>query len=99
MLHFDRKLQQVALKSNTYPQRLYVLQESATVKIDRKLTAVHFITSIRARPNPIASKGGGYTLATETSKMSGTTLTCTIVIILESTEYFDKDMRIIVMKS
>ena len=40
-------------------------------KKKKKLTAVHLITSIRAGPKPIASKGGGDTLATATLKLGG----------------------------
>ena len=69
-----------------------MLWESATVKIDKKLTAVYFVTSIRACPNSSASWGGGYTLATGTAELSETALTCKIVII---TEYFEKYMHII----
>ena len=58
-----------------------MLQESATVKIDWKLTTVPLITAIRARPYPIASKGGGNTQTTGTLKLTETALTCTLVII------------------
>jgi len=38
--------------------------------MERKLTAVHLITSIRAGSKPIALKGGGDTLAIVTLKLS-----------------------------
>ena len=54
--------------------RDYMFQE--LVIMVEKLTAVSLITSIRASPNSSASWGGGDALATGTSKLGETTLTC-----------------------
>ena len=64
-----------------------MLHESVTVKMVEKLTAVPLITSIRASPRPpIASKGGGDTLAIVTSKLGGAALTCINIVIIISND-------------
>ena len=48
-----------------------IVTKSVCCTVGGKLTAVPLITSIRAGPNPIASKGGGDTLLIATLKLGG----------------------------